>query len=336
MDKMKISLTGVPLHGNQQFLLKNGGYGKVNWYVADALSKEGYEVNVNDPTADINICCDNPGWLDYKGINPRYKNQYNIGYSTHESTEITSEWVQGFNSVDEVWAMSPWIKECFDKYTNKVKAVVHPGLSDLYAPVQREHKDKFYFLHNGEPTERKMGSLVFKAFVEEFGNNPDVVLVFKTFNGHNIAEANNYENVLFVNGSLQEEKYIGLLGRVHCLVYPTLGEGGGLMPLEAMATGMPVISTWEWADYKDFIHLKLESTLSPIPEEIQRVSFLRGNGTLTTVESIREQMVKVYENYEFYQNLYYNQSTLIASRYSWLQIVSDNAIPRLKELETLL
>lgn len=330
MDKVKISLTGVPVQNKIEFEQKNGGYGKVNWYVAESLKKLGYQLSIDDSTADVNFCCANPSWLQ------RRKNQYNIGYTTHESTQIIPDWQSGLDSMDEIWTMSHWIASSLSHYTDKVTTIVHPGVGSNFNPIPRTTEDKFYFLHTGEPADRKMGLLVFQAFVEEFGDNPDVVLVFKTQGPHRIVGANGFDNIIFIGNDFTEEQYAGLLSKMHCLVYPTLGEGGGMMPLEALATGMPVISTWEWADYKDFIHLKLDSVLTDIPEAIQQRTPLRGNGFLTTVESIREQMVKVYENYEFYQNLYYNQSILIGSRYGWDKIVSDNAVPRLKELETLL
>jgi hypothetical protein len=43
----------------------------------------------------------------------------------------------------------------------------------------------------------------------------------------------------------------------HCLVYPSYGEGFGFIPLQALGTGMPVISTYEWASYSKYINLPL-------------------------------------------------------------------------------
>ncbi len=50
------------------------------------------------------------------------------------------------------------------------------------------------------------------------------------------------------------------------MIYPTYGEGFGFIPFQALATGMPVISTHEWADYKKYLGpLKLNSTLIDSP-----------------------------------------------------------------------
>jgi glycosyltransferase involved in cell wall biosynthesis len=50
------------------------------------------------------------------------------------------------------------------------------------------------------------------------------------------------------------------------LLYPSWGEGFGLIPLQAMATGTPSIITKGWADYTEFSQgLLISSTLEDSP-----------------------------------------------------------------------
>ena len=331
---MRISLTGVPIHGNSHYEKQLAGYGKVTWQLQEALIRNGVEVSINDPTTSVVIYVDNPGWL-MKDIHPTPlrigPNQHKIGLTTHESTEIVPEWKTGLETVDEIWAMSEWVADTFRKYVGDRVTLSVPVCSDSKIESQRRIFDEpFYFIHVGEPSERKMGAMVLEAFVQEFGDDENINLVFKVSDAHSLGPMN-YGNV-YVFGNATTEDYYQLLDRMHCLVYPTIGEGGGLIPLEALTMGMPVISTWEWADYKNFIHLKLDSTLSPVLQSIQDTTFLRGEGYSTTVESIRSNMRKVYDNYEYYSELHYAQAEEVTNEYNWDRVVKEIVIPRLEKI----
>jgi len=57
------------------------------------------------------------------------------------------------------------------------------------------------------------------------------------------------------------ENLVNLYHTHHCLVYPTWGEGFGFIPLQGLASGMPTITTYPWANYEKYIGpLKLKST----------------------------------------------------------------------------
>jgi len=323
---MKISFTGVA--NREEFHSQNAGYGRVARQIYDSLQRHGYEVAINDFSAPVNICCENPGLLY------RSPGQYNIGISTHESTELASGWPEGLRSMDEVWTTATWTKnECFDRYVDNTSLVVRACISNPFQLVKRSVDDVFYFIHTGEPTPRKNGRLVLEAFEQEFANEENVHLIFKSSGPNSIPNINFYDRVINLEGSLDDEEYAAILSNVHCLVYPSMGEGGGMMPLECMATGMPSIVVPNWADYSEYIHLKLDSTLGPVPEEIERSSFLRGQVYLTTVQEVRKQMREVYSNYSDYQKLYEEQAEQLVQEYNWDREVETRVIPRLEVVE---
>jgi len=119
-------------------------------------------------------------------------------------------------------------------------------------------------------------------------------------------------------------------------VYPSMGEGGGMMPLEAMATGMPVISVTDWADYAEYIHAKLHTRKEAVPQNIQEVSFLRGEAFQPTIKSIRDQMRRVYNNYSDYELDYREQAIKLKEEFNWDREVETRVIPRLREIEKTL
>ena len=103
------------------------------------------------------------------------------------------------------------------------------------------------------------------AFRKAFPDRRDVQLTMKMINpGFNI---NKIGKVQIINQSFSLEELVGLFGSHHVYVYPSYGEGFGLTPLQAMATGMPTITVPDWAPYADHLDsdLNLDATLRRSP-----------------------------------------------------------------------
>ena len=67
-------------------------------------------------------------------------------------------------------------------------------------------------------------------------------------------------------------------------MYPTWGEGFGFIPLQGLASGMPVISTYDWSHYVDYMGpLKLKSKLT---DETISVPFFRHLSKETYLEKM--------------------------------------------------
>ena len=110
-------------------------------------------------------------------------------------------------------------------------------------------------------------------FIKLFGNNPKYHLTIKAHNestlriydkyGRFVSPTDAYSNISIITEEYDIDNLVSLYHRHHCLVYPTWGEGFGFIPVQALASGMPVITTYPWAEYKEFIGpLKLKSTLT--------------------------------------------------------------------------
>jgi glycosyltransferase involved in cell wall biosynthesis len=325
---MKISFTGVSRR--QEFWDQNTGYGKVFKQLFDNLSMTEYQPAISSKSAPIAICSENPGWLYREGL------QYTIGHTTHESTKIVEQWAENLAVVDEIWTPSNWIANVLRNYTDKNILVVPNCTTSSFTSVRRTKDNPFYFVHIGEPTVRKGGDLALQAFVELFGDNPEVFMVFKSSgNTPNLIGANSYSNIIVISDDYTEEQMNNLLSKMHCLVYPTMGEGGGIIPLEAMSTGLPTIATTGWSDYSDYILLPVESKLTNVPQSMSSSTWLRGQIFSPDKESIKQQMLEVYNNYDKYEELYYQQSQDISTNYSWGRVVDSIVVPRLKEIESL-
>lgn len=280
---MKISIS-VPAE-NQ---IANHGYGVATDGMIRSLVALGHEVVFRDPTAPVEINFIQP--VNWEWSNP---NAYHIGYVPWESTRLPAGWEEAMKAADEIWTTSPWCKWVFEKHGfADVKVYMH-GVDTLtedgWTRKRRRLEDDrpVRFLHMGEPASRKGGQLVYDIFNELFGSDPEGPTLTIKAHKHNTVRGvepieigtdgnlyvnpdNRKANVKLITGDMDTFQLVDLIHRHDVLVYPSWGEGFGLIPLQAMVTGMPVICTGAWAAYQHLLvpELKLSSRLvrSPWPD----------------------------------------------------------------------
>jgi glycosyltransferase involved in cell wall biosynthesis len=273
---MKISLQ-VPADN----LRTNHGYGVANAGLVASLERLGHEVVYNDPTAPVEIAFSMPPNWQWSS-----EDAYHIGYTPWESTRIPESWRSFIASADEFWTTSPWCAWMFNREGIRVDNIFQHGVDPfVWLRKRRQWKDgkPLRFLHLGEPAPRKGGQMVFDTFVDTFGDRKDVSLTIKA-NGHNTirgSEVINIDengnvyldteagrpNVKVLTSDMPEHELADLVRRHDVLLYPSWGEGFGLIPLQAMVTGMPVVCPLIWAPYKKWIapELALPSKIAKSP-----------------------------------------------------------------------
>lgn len=314
------------------------GFGYASENIIRSLNELGHNVIYSTPNAKFQINFTQPP--HYK----LHKDQYQIGYTPWESTSMKKDWVNKFNSCDEVWATSDWVADVFKNNGVSKPIYVYPhGIDSVWVPKRRviEKNKPIKFLHIGEPAPRKSGQMVVDAFIELFGEDPNYQLTIKA---HHTSTIRIYDNKsgrsrittpdFYSNIKLITEEYpIGMLVALyhshHVLVYPSWGEGFGFIPLQGLATGMPVITTYDWAHYKKYVGpLKLKSKLTD--ETLPRAVGDSHVGQMYKPDKdhLKQQMLFASENYKAMSGYYYAQSTAIHEEYNWLQL-TNNAFDRL-------
>lgn len=332
---MQISFSGVAagMHIQPKEKKDIHGYYHASYQMIQALSRAGFEPSINHPSAPVCIAFSQPG--EYKFFNDQYK----IGYTAWESTEIKKEWVPGLSIVDELWATSTWTAEVFKETTGVENIHVYPhGIDQSWTPFKRKRKNKFTFLHVGEPQVRKGGQTVVDAFINLFGNNDDYELILKCTNINttrifypdgSIAGGpdSKYKNISILTQPLSHDLMIKLFHESNALIYPTSGEGFGFIPLQALATGMPVATTHEWAEYSKFITIPMNSVQGP--SEYPQIH--PGKVYHVSQEEVERSMIEMVNNYEKYSSNSFKNSLNVHKEYNWDK-VSEPTVERLKNI----
>jgi len=218
----------------------------------------------------VNLSVGAPRWMAQFGGRVR------IGYTMLETSRIPDDWVKSLNQLDGVWTPSAWGKKVFaDCGVKKDSIAVVPGGVDpvLYDRKRwigklqwpEKYADHYKFLCVGKWEVRKMQRELAQAFVTEFeGQKALLVLAchnpfIKDFNAHELLfragvsiGTDKQPAIEVVPANLPLDAMAALYANVDAFVLPTRGEGFGLPILEAMASGLPVITT-QWGGQSEYL-----------------------------------------------------------------------------------
>ncbi len=178
----------------------------------------------------------------------------NIAIVPFETTLIPPSWVQRINSFDAIFVPCAQNKQMMIDSGIKIPVeVIHWGVDPTkFYELKRQENDVFTFGHMGALSLRKGTNILVHAFERAFPNNEKVRLICKTSNrGYPFMSKDKRIEVQM--GPVSHQELIKeFFQRTNCFVFPTLGEGFGLTPLEAMATGIPSIVTG-WSGPEEYM-----------------------------------------------------------------------------------
>jgi len=170
----------------------------------------------------------------------------NIAITPFETTVIPRSWIGKINQFDALFVPCVQNIEAFRASGVKIPIeLIHWGVEPtVFAPVVRPERDFFVFGTMGALTERKGTDVLLAAFQEAFPRSvKDVRLICKTSNEFWQFPVND-DRVRIMQGKYSHKELMDeFFKEIDCFVFPTRGEGFGLTPLEAMATGVPSIVT---------------------------------------------------------------------------------------------
>lgn len=228
-----------------------------------AIEAELMEAIRKKPKVDAPSIC-----LAYADDTMRFHGKKRIAYTVWETTRIPPHWPEFLNACDEVWTVSKFCKKSFEDSGVKVPInIVHEGVDDtVFNPFVQKlqwKNDRFVFLFIGKWEKRKGIELLIEAYSETFKPDENVALALQPYNPflenfnpfllmHEMNLPKRAPIIVLPPTPTQAELAKYYAG-ADCFVLPTRGESCGLPLLEAMACGIPVITT-NWGGSLDYVN----------------------------------------------------------------------------------
>lgn len=182
----------------------------------------------------------------------------NIAIVPFETTIVPSSWVPRINFMDALLVPCQQNKQMMiDSGITVPIEVIHWGVdTEKFYEVERPEDGVFTFGTMGSLSKRKGTHLLVNAFERAFPDEKDVRLICKTSNRAYEFMSKDKRIEVQMGAVSHDELMSEFFKRVDCFAFPTMGEGFGLPPLEAMATGIPAIVTG-WSGPEEYMNDKV-------------------------------------------------------------------------------
>ncbi|MBU6335001.1 MAG: glycosyltransferase [Chloroflexi bacterium] len=183
---------------------------------------------------------------------------WRIGFTMHEADRLPAAWVEQAQQMDEIWVPTAWGAAVMrDSGITRPITVVPLGIDSarFAGAATPRHDGRVVFVSVFEWGLRKGWDVLLDAWAAAFRADDPVQLVLKI--DHRTPLGDPLRSIaerlptgaapvgVIYNRALSPAQLTALYRGADCFVLPTRGEGWGMPILEAMACGIPAIST-DW------------------------------------------------------------------------------------------
>lgn len=304
-EKIRREVEGVELQSDGIYFAtttKDGkdGYGTAGKAIEKRLIELGIPVSRRNTGQKVALVFHHPYSLMY--INSPIK----ILYTMFESSRIPDSWKEYLELADLILVPSKFCQKVFKEAGFDAKVVPLGYDESMFHYQERkvpiDNNQDFVFCHYNAYNMRKGFLEVVNAFQEEFKSTEPVKLILKTTHKNPPLTFSKlkYPNIKVIKGSWPADKLNELLGESHCFLFPSRGEGFGMTPLEAMATGIPAIvpnahGITEYFDPRYMIEVEVEEEKSP-PIYVRYKDENVGYMVKCSVKDLRKKMRYAYQH----------------------------------------
>lgn len=280
-----------------------------------------------------------------------------IKWGIFETDSLPDDYISYLKRSHLIWVPSQWAKTVLISHglNSDHIQIVHEGVNpDIYHPYcrpQSSTSDIFRFFMCGKKETRKGFDELLEGFQIAFGGDETTELHLKAdyfWGGQAKAEAKQDElsrqidglglsNVVPVSGALSTSDMALLYNNYDAMIFPSRAEGWGLPLIEAIACGLPVISTYysghsEYLSAIDGQFVRLDHQLQPIscPEFLQHWK-AGGQWAVASPDEIAKKLVFMKEHHKSLQQHAMTASQTIRDHFSWRH-AAEQAVDSLQSL----
>jgi glycosyltransferase involved in cell wall biosynthesis len=274
--------------------------------------------------------------------------QTKVIYTGVDSTGGIPNFSNNSNHADFILTPSFKSKERMEKLGVIKPIYVFPhGIDpEVFKFKERKKSDKFKFLYVGECSDRKGIFQLLESFVSLFKGNSKVELHIKSntdmifYNGDEIKKIiEENSNILWHISDEGHEKVLELYNDCHVYVYPSRADTFGMTLLEAMACGLPIISTSE-PGATELIKDRYLNVMSK-NVSVKNHPWMLGEWGEADVEVLKMLMKEIYERYDYIisNKKLKENSDFVRNNYSWKKVTENfdlNILPKLNKKTKIL
>ena len=266
-----------------------------------------------------------------------------IKWGIFETDSLPDDYISYLRRSHLIWVPSQWAKTVLLLHgiDGDQIHVVHEGVDpDIYHPLCRPKSftgGTFRFFMCGKKETRKGFDELLEGFKIAFGTDTTTELHLKAdyfWGGSAQAKAKQDElarhieglgltNVVPISGSLSTSDMALLYNNYDAMIFPSRAEGWGLPLIEAIACGLPVISTYysghtEYLATIDGQFVRLDHQMHPIAcSEFLQHWKSGGKWAVSSAEEIAAKLVFLKENYSSCKQRAMTASQTIRNHFSW-------------------
>lgn len=241
-----------------------------------------------DEKADVMVNMMQPYQID-----GYYKDQHKTCFTMWESTELNPRFVRWVGVYDQILVPCDHNVELFSRYHPLVKKVPLGVDHSIWKATARPANPRFRFHAGGSQWLRKGLDIVLEAFRKA---DLDAELHLKPNpEAHGVPPLDLPDNVFMHRQWFSQEDTVKFFNDADCYIAATRGEGFGLMPLQAMAMGIPTImnASSGQAEFADLGSIVIPHKQAP--------SHYGGLWDESDPDDLADAMRDMYANYEKYK-----------------------------------
>jgi glycosyltransferase involved in cell wall biosynthesis len=212
---------------------------------------------------------------------------------------------------------------------------------NIFKPIKRIKNKPFTFVYIGELTTRKGTQDLIRAFIKNYGKNPDYKLILRAnthmyhYCGEEIRRmCSEFDNIECTWKDAGQEDIINYINSGNVYIHPSRADWFGMPPIESLATGCPTIAT-ATNGYYDF--LKDDGILIPLNYRINPIGsdhpYLLGDWSVVDVDSISRAMIYTENSYEYLAEKSFVYASKMKNIWSWEAVTREYLLPVLEEVD---